>query len=81
VATGDMEPCDAWMRHKAKAKGVSRKPLATCATKAREQLFLETSGPYELSAGGKNNNVHVVDQPPAYGYEMGRARCAMKRRS
>jgi hypothetical protein len=43
IVTGEMEPCDACLRHKAKAKGVSRQPSTTHATKAGERLFLDTT--------------------------------------
>jgi hypothetical protein len=63
-----MESCDACLRHKAKAKDVSHKPLITRATKAGERLFLDTTGPYELSAGGTKYDVQVVDQHTAMGW-------------
>jgi hypothetical protein len=66
--TGEMEPCDAFLRFKAKAKGVSHKPTTTRATKAGERLFMDTTGPYELSAGGTKYDVHDVDQQSAMGW-------------
>jgi hypothetical protein len=58
-----MEPCDACLRFKAKAKGVLHKPTTTRATKVGERLFMDTTGPYEMSAGGTKYDVHAaVDQ-------------------
>jgi hypothetical protein len=68
IATGEMEPCDACLRHKAKAKGVSHQPSTTRATKAGERLFLDTTGLYELSAGGTKYDVQVVDQHTDMGW-------------
>jgi hypothetical protein len=63
-----MKPCDARLRFKAKEKGVSHKPTTSKATKAGERLFMDTTGPYEMSAGGTKYNVHVVDQHSEMGW-------------
>jgi hypothetical protein len=66
--TREMEPCNACLWFKAKAKRVSHKPTTTRATKAGERLFMDTTGPYEMSAGGTKYDIHVVDQQSDMGW-------------
>jgi hypothetical protein len=67
-AIGEMEPCDGCLKHKAKAKDVSHKPSKTQATKPGGRLFMDTTGPYEISAGGTKYDIHVVDQNTDMGW-------------
>jgi hypothetical protein len=68
TVVGSMEPCASCLEHKAKAKGVSHKPTTTLATKTGERLFLDTTGPYAMSAGGTKYDVHIVDQKSRMGW-------------
>jgi hypothetical protein len=65
---GEMEPCDGCLQFKAKAKGGSHKPTKIQATESGERLFLDTTGPYQMSAGGTKYNVHVVDKKTNMGW-------------
>ena len=58
---GNLLPCDACMRTKAKAKSV-KKVTQTKATKIGERLYLDTSGPFPPSLKGSKYWGKICDQ-------------------
>ena len=59
--TGKLRPCDGCMRAKAKAKNV-KKQTETEAENPGERLFLDTTGPFAPSIGGRVYDGKLVDQ-------------------
>ena len=58
---GQLLPCDACMRAKARAKNL-RKTTENPATFAGERLFLDATGPFEPTIGGSRFDAKIVDQ-------------------
>ena len=56
-----MEPCNACLRAKARAKNMKKTTECMAAT-AGEHLCLDTMGPFEPSISGPQYNAKIVDQ-------------------
>jgi transposase InsO family protein len=56
------------LKEKARAKDVSHKPTLNEATEPGKRLFLDTTGPFEMSAGGTKYDTHLVDQAARFGW-------------
>jgi hypothetical protein len=67
-ATGTFDPCDGCLKEKAKAKDVSHKPTSNVVTEPGKRLFLDATGPFEISAGGTKYDTHLVDQAARSGW-------------
>jgi hypothetical protein len=67
MAVGNFDPCDGCLKEKARAKDVSQKPTSNETMEPGKRLFLDTTGPFETSAGGTKYDTHLVDQAARFG--------------
>jgi transposase InsO family protein len=67
-AGGNFNPGDGCLKEKARAKDVSHKPTSNETTEPGKHLFLDTTGPFETSAGGTKYGTHLVDQAARFGW-------------